>query len=343
MSHEIYDLSIIIPTYNNTEYLDECINSILDSGDGFNYEVLFGIDGCEKTFDYFKSKELPDNFKVYIFEENGGPYTIKNTLASISNSRRLMFFDSDDVMGKEMIRNTIENIGTYVCIKPKYVDFTQTINNSSKNQNFGEGVFSIKKDFFLNMNGFEPWICAADSDYMIRLRKSKTKILQTEDILFYRRIHNNGLTSKPETGYRSILRQKYVRMTNNKVGIGNPESLSTRLYRDINSITSPIEFTENKSMVDNSDKINILLTSDQKRKRVEKVEINYNDINKTKETIKTVRKDVKLTPNDRQKLIDNKKNSKSLNNVSKSLFKHKPNRRLDLPNVNLGRDNLRIG
>jgi glycosyltransferase involved in cell wall biosynthesis len=347
MNNEKFELSIVIPTYNNTQYLDECIDSILSSGDGFKYEVLFGIDGCDKSLEYFKNKTLPENFKVYLFTENGGPYTIKNTLASISQSDTLMFFDSDDIMNNLMISNTLTNIKKYTCIKPKLINFNEDSGNInlSRSKLFGEGVFSIVKSTFISMNGFEPWICAADSDFMGRLYKSKVSMLHTPEVMFYRRLHSYGLTSRPETGFRSILRSKYARISKQKVGPGNPNKLHIREFSDVSLITGPVEFTKN-SELDSRSNLNIvgqLLRPGEPRKRVEPKEINYDSVNKN-EGIKqnTVIKNNKLTPKNRQELIDSKKNSNSLNSTSKNMFNNKPNRRLDLPNVNLGRDNLRI-
>lgn len=347
MTDEKFELSIIIPTYNNVQYLDECIESILISGSGFKYEVLFGIDGCDMSLKYFKEKELPKNFRVFLFTENGGPYTIKNTLVTLSRSNTIMFFDSDDIMSELMVGNTIENISKYVCIKPKLINFNDNSGNidHKRSKQFGEGVFSIRKDVFLNMNGFEPWICAADSDFMGRLYKTKVSILHTPQVMFYRRIHSVGLTSRPDTGLRSILRSKYARISKQKVGPGNPQKLNTRESTELSLISGDVKFTISSDLImkKQDDIVGRLLQNGEPRKQVEPREINYEEINKNKNIKEnTVNKHTKLTPKNRQELIDSKKNSGSLNNTSKNMFNNKPNRRLDLPNVNLGRDNLRI-
>lgn len=347
MTDEKFDLSIIIPTYNSVQYLDECIESILISGIGFKYEVLFGIDGCDVSLKYFKEKELPKNFKVFLFTENGGPYTIKNTLATLSKSNTLLFFDSDDIMGELMIGNTVSNIGKYTCIKSKLVNFNNNSGNIDikRSKSYGEGVFSIRKDTFISMNGFEPWICAADSDFMNRIYKSKVSVLYTQDIMFYRRLHNSGLTTRPDTGFRSILRSKYSRIIKQKVGPGNPQKLNTREFTELSLISGDVEFTINSDLIvkKRDDIVGKLLQNGEPRKRVEPREINYEEVNKNKNIKEnTVNKNTKLIPKNRQELIDSKKNSGSLNSTSKNMFNNKPNRRLDLPNVNLGRDNLRI-
>ena len=88
-----------------------------------------------------------------------------------------------------MVEVIMDNIDRYDCIKPKFTNFDDNNNNIIKGRNeYGEGVFAIKKDLFLTMNGFEPWMCAADSDFMGRLYKRKPRILHTPDSLFKRRI-----------------------------------------------------------------------------------------------------------------------------------------------------------
>ena len=51
-------VSICIPTFNNTKYLKDCLDSVYLSGENFEYEVLIGIDGCENTLEYIKTLKL---------------------------------------------------------------------------------------------------------------------------------------------------------------------------------------------------------------------------------------------------------------------------------------------
>ena len=54
----MYDLSIIISTYENVEYLKDCFDSIKNSIGNKNIEVLIGIDSCLKTKDYVLNNEF---------------------------------------------------------------------------------------------------------------------------------------------------------------------------------------------------------------------------------------------------------------------------------------------
>ena len=232
-SYNNKDLTIIIPTFKNVEYIDECLNSVINSSLNYNVEILVGIDGCEETLNYVLSKKFPNIIKFYYFFKNEGPYLIKNTLSKISNSDYILFFDSDDVSLDIMVPTIIINKKNYKLIKPKYKNFGDK-SYGGKSTDFGEGVFGIKKDIFISMNGFEPWLCAADSDFMSRFYKSgENFLLHTKDILFNRRLHDKGLTSRKETGMSSKLRRDYIKLGNQKTGNRNPKFFSVRDYKQV--------------------------------------------------------------------------------------------------------------
>lgn len=206
-------LSVVIPTFNNVDFLPELIDSIINNEYQDEFEILIGIDGCKTTLEYINNNQFPDNFKFFYFLENKGPYLIKNTLCEISKYDKILFFDSDDIMLNKTLSEIDENLDRYDVIKPKYINFEDKENGrvfDDKRNQFGEGVFGIKKDLFLGLNGFEGWKVAADSDFMGRLYKTNVKILHTPYPLFHRRVHNDSLTVHPDTGLKSKLRGYYV-------------------------------------------------------------------------------------------------------------------------------------
>lgn len=228
---EEIELSIIISTYKNSQYLNECFNSITESIGDFNVEVLVGVDSCIETYDFIMGNSFPPNFSFYFFEKNNGPYIVFNTLSKICRSENIMFFGSDDIMDKNMIGEIINGLYKFDCMKPSYVNFNDgdEINLNSK-KFLGEGVFAIKKSIFEYMNGFEPWMCSADSDFMGRIYKSHYRVKGTNNINFYRRIHKNGLTSRPDTGMGSPLRAHYVKLSREKKVAGPLEFMVTEPF-----------------------------------------------------------------------------------------------------------------
>ncbi len=248
-------ISIIIPTFDNVEFLDELFESISKNKPAFPYEVMIGIDACEKTKEYFSSRRYQDNFFFYYFVKNEGPYKIKNTLAEISNYENIFFFDSDDFMTENAIEKVNELLDKYECVKPKFNNFKDSKGNRNFDNipgQYGEGVFAIHKKLFLSMNGFEGWRCAADSDFMGRIYKTGRKVGLTQDILFHRRIHDKSLTRRKDTGYASELRGKYSRISHSKSSFGPLSVLSKNDYQILDVETyewsKPISVIENEKI-----------------------------------------------------------------------------------------------
>ena len=292
--YNIKNLSIIIPTYKNTQYIDECLNSIIESSQNQNVEVLVGIDSCEETLKHIKTKSYPGFIKFYLFEKNIGPYIIRNTLSQLTNSDKLLFFDSDDIMEKNMVKNTIERLDKYKVVKLKYQDFN---NNGPQKQISHEGVFAIDKNLFLSMNGFEPWMVAADTEFLVRLKRKNIQTHFTTDLQFKRRIHSQGLTSRRDTGIGSKLRESYSKLILNKKIYKDPDILNISNFVEVNSISTLPKLSEIKK----PDLTNIL--NKQPRKIVEN---------------KVIKKEGKRLSPDISKLLSN--NKQPVNMVKKENF-----------------------
>jgi glycosyltransferase involved in cell wall biosynthesis len=205
-------LSVVIPTYRNVEFFPELVDSIIKSNFNQEYEVLIGIDSCYDTLNYVYETQFPSNFNFFFFENKKGPYIIKNTLTELSKFDKILFFDSDDIMMPSLMSEVYSYLDNYGMIKPKYINFTDKNNSrefKKEESQFGEGVFGIRKSLFLDINGFEGWEVAADSDFMGRYYKTNNSVLHTQSILFHRRLHENSLTIHPDTGLSSRIRGQY--------------------------------------------------------------------------------------------------------------------------------------
>lgn len=222
-----YDFSVIIPTFKNSTYLDECLGSIVNSIGNLKCEVLVGIDSCSDTLNHVRNNrnKYPSFIKFYFFKKNLGPYVVKNTLSLEAMSENLIFFDSDDIMTENFIIDSLRYVGEFDCLKPKYKNFQDEFDyvnqkTSEAVTSHGEGVFTIKKNIFLYLNGFEGWECAADSEFMKRLHRNRYKIKHSENVSFHRRIHSQGLTTREDTGFSSPLRKKYQLILKQKTDMG---------------------------------------------------------------------------------------------------------------------------
>ena len=332
-----YKTSIILPTHNNVNFIDESLDSIITSIKNLDCEILVGIDGCEKTLNYIKNKKFDYRIKFFYFNKNSGPYVVKNTLCKISKSENIIFFDSDDIMKENMVSLLLSELSSNDFVKPMYCDFTdgKKIPEVSKTNKYGEGVFAIRRQLFLEMNGFEPWRCAADSDFMGRLYKNNKKFSFTDDVVFYRRVHPNSLTQNPETCSWSKLRAHYYKLSKNKKTFGPLPTFSTEsfveIYTDKSFFSDKSVFEEviNKKTSILNKVMNIVKPSEEKK-------VDYEKINQVvqQKGVYTPQKNIPIRenkPNDRNELIKLKNGQN--NQQLEKLFKGKPNRRNGLPNI----------
>lgn len=348
-------ISVIIPTYDNIEFIDETLKSIYNSGKDFDYEILIGIDGCKKSLNYLKDKSYPPNTKIYYFSKNKGPYLIKNTLSTLAKYDNLIFFDSDDMMEENMIGYCLNSLNKYQCVKPRLRNFRIVdgkMVNEEKRKNWGEGVFAIHKNIFDYYNGFEGWLVAADSDFMGRLYKNNISVELTQEILVLRRLHDKGLTSRPDTGLRSSLRSKYASISKSKKYFGPLPTLKVSEYTNIEN-AEYVEYEET-DYIDHSDVVinhnNKLLNDIKERKQIVKetidtinnkkpqvisspsenkpMVINYEKVNKLLKN--------RIIPKPTPKIKENNNQIVTNGEIVKLIFPGKKNRRNGDPIINIG-------
>ena len=253
------ELSIIIPTYKNTKFIKQCLDSISNSVKNRDVEILIGIDACLDTLEFVKTNSFDEKFSFYFFEKNSGPYIVKNSLINLTSSEDILFFDSDDIMCENMIDLTIQELKNNLVVKPSYVEFKDgdKIDLNSKLIR-SEGVFAINKTVLLDFNGFEPWVCAADTDLSLRLAYKGIRFKFIDEILFYRRVHESGLTSRKDTGGGSDLRKRYndiILLKNNR---GPLERLHTTNFLKIENVDKTKVQEINDLFIEKEKKKNVL-------------------------------------------------------------------------------------
>lgn len=227
------DLSIVVPTFENVEFLNSFLKSIDVAKKNLQIELMVGIDNCLKTKDFVHKnfEKFEDYVTFYMFDKNVGPYIIRNTLAKNSKSNNLLFVDSDDIVDKELLHKVSETLKKNKIVRFKFYNFVnendlKIIEESNIHHFHSIGQLGIHKNIFLEMNGYEDWICSADSEFKMREEKKGIKTKYLNDVLYYRRRHDNSLTTKPETNQMSITRQTYYRMIKNRRNIHNYKKIS---------------------------------------------------------------------------------------------------------------------
>lgn len=119
-------ISIIVPVYNVEEYIDKCINSILNQTFS-DFELILVNDGskdnCGDICDEFSKK---DNRIKVIHKKNGGLSDARNAGIDLAKGDYIGFVDSDDYIENDMyevLYNNILNYDADISICEDYICF----------------------------------------------------------------------------------------------------------------------------------------------------------------------------------------------------------------------------
>lgn len=103
-------ISIIVPVYNTEQYLDKCVDSIVNQT-YTNLEIILIDDGspdnCGAICDEYAKKD--SRIKV-IHKSNGGLSSARNAGLDVANGNYITFVDSDDMVESQMYEKMMENI-----------------------------------------------------------------------------------------------------------------------------------------------------------------------------------------------------------------------------------------
>lgn len=218
-------ISIIVPVFKVEEYIEECVDSILEQSYG-NFELILVDDGspdnCGKICDDYIEK---DNRVKVIHKTNGGLSDARNKGIDSAIGDYITFIDSDDYIHKDYLKLLFDTINRYNADIVQ-VGHTSIENNLSKNGNdrrkkpFLEKIFNRKE---------------ALSDYLLYktiYANSWGKLYKTS--LFKNvRFPLNRLTEDEYTTYRVIINaNKIVCLSNSLYFYRKREGSIVRTYNE---------------------------------------------------------------------------------------------------------------
>ena len=89
-------ISVIVPVYNVYDYLDKCLNSLVNQSDN-DFEVIIVNDGSTDNSQEIIDKYVSENANMKSFiKENGGLSSARNYGLSKATGEYVLFLDSDD-------------------------------------------------------------------------------------------------------------------------------------------------------------------------------------------------------------------------------------------------------
>ena len=103
-----YRVSIIVPTYNSQETIEECLINILEESKNFDSEIIVVDDNSsDKTTEIVKKFKL---IKLIELENNEGVGNARNIGADNTKYEILCFIDSDLIITKNSIINLVKKL-----------------------------------------------------------------------------------------------------------------------------------------------------------------------------------------------------------------------------------------
>ena len=102
--------SIIIPIYNTSDYLEECLRSVVEQKFD-DYEVILVDDGStdDSTDICYRYKKEYDNI-IFVSKSNEGQSVARNIGIHLAKGKYLIFLDSDDYWNNDKVLSDLEMI-----------------------------------------------------------------------------------------------------------------------------------------------------------------------------------------------------------------------------------------
>ena len=271
-------VSVIIPCYNQGEFIEECLISVFSSTHKHIEVIVINDGSTDNSLEIITSLNTKYNF-ILFDQINSGPSIARNNGILISKGKYILPLDADDKIGSSYIENAViqletsAEIGIVYCKSeffgekkgewklPKY-SFEKIL---TQNLIFNCALFRRKdydKTLGYNPNMKEGW---EDWDFWLTLIELGLEVERIEQTGFYYRIRNNSRERNLDNEKVSRLRKQiyinhldlYFKHFNNPINqyfeIQNLKEFEKSFHHLLNSkdykigrfVLSPIRFIKN--------------------------------------------------------------------------------------------------
>lgn len=224
-------ISIIIPCYNQSQYLDEALQSVLNQT-YTEWECIIVNDGSvDNSEEIAKNWVAKDTRFIYFYKENGGVSSARNYGIAKAKGEFIQFLDADDVLDKRKLGLSLDKLvaNENDAIKMVISNFSMFTSNPNKTTiphctlnvqmfNFESLLYQWNETFsipihcgFFEASLFEsvrfPENLTAQEDWIVWVKIFKSNvqaIFLNENLAFYR-TNPNGRT-KTESFYSDQLK-----------------------------------------------------------------------------------------------------------------------------------------
>lgn len=209
-------VSVIMPCYNQANYLQEAVDSVLNSSYK-NIEIIIVNDGSTDP----QSIQILNKFKApkskLIHQKNKGVIIARNVAVENSQGKYILPLDSDDKIHPEYIKKSVsvleqnENIGIVGCItelfgkKQGLFDFPKYKFPDILKGNVLVASCMFRKEDWQKVGGYNPNMIYGleDWDFWLSIIKTGKNVFQFDEVLFYYRQNDVSRTTKLNCSYKA--------------------------------------------------------------------------------------------------------------------------------------------
>ncbi len=206
-------ISVVIPCYNQGQYLQEAIDSVINQTYK-NWEIVIVNDGStdENTITIL-NKLTAQGYNI-IHQKNSGVSVARNVGIAASNGEYILPLDADDKIGKDYINEALKIFANNSAIKLVYCNceyfgtkkgLLNVPNFSMQEMLFENLIFNaaiFKKADFLKTTGYDPAFTTGweDWDFWLSFIESENQVYKLDGVQFFYRIktvsRNNALVNE---------------------------------------------------------------------------------------------------------------------------------------------------
>lgn len=193
-------ISIIVPCYNQAEYLDECLQTVFDQSYQ-NWECIIVNDGSpDNTEDIAKKWIEKDARFQYLYKENGGLSSARNAGIGIASGIWILPLDADDKISNQYLELAEKEFDKEYTIIYCEAEKFGSENGKWKLPTYSRKMLAVKnmifctaffkKEGWVKVGGYDTCLIYGweDWDFWISLLKDGGEVLKLKEIGFYYRI-----------------------------------------------------------------------------------------------------------------------------------------------------------
>ena len=246
-------ISIIVPAYNQAQYLDEALQSVLEQT-YTNWECIIINDGSpDNTIEVAKNWIKKDSRFQYLEKQNGGLASARNAGIAIANGTFILPLDADDKLGNKYCELAMQEFSKNPDLKIVYCKankfglekgewLTSEFSEKKlcqKNIIFCSAFF--KKTDWVKVGGYDENMIYGleDWEFWIAILKNGGKVLRMNSIQFYYRIKEKSMITNISESHQTYS-ENYVSKKHVDFFIKNLGSFSylEKRYIDFETITN---------------------------------------------------------------------------------------------------------